>query len=222
MRFVHAVVGLWFGSSAFVVGGKLPGGGVVPVPPTKAHPTTVRAKLPCVVAAEWVDANKLFLPKHLAELSGYGRLYRKAIYRVLPKKTQAALWHEQLAYYLNDAGLSAQQKSFIRNADAALDSVLATPHDMQAIHAFNATAQLLFGFTRAREMFADLGVNTPEVRQGGPLDPKEASVTGGCGCSRQSDWCNPAGNGCVNSPCTGTITGCGTWWDYGCDGICLG
>jgi len=49
-----------------------------------------------------------------------------------------------------------------------------------------------------------------------------------CECSTESDWCtvwqSPTApiNDCVARPmtCTRTPAGCGTFWDYGCNGIC--
>lgn len=47
-----------------------------------------------------------------------------------------------------------------------------------------------------------------------------------CSCSSQSDWCweTPTSpkNDCVARPraCTKTPAGCGTFWDYACNGVC--
>ncbi len=38
-----------------------------------------------------------------------------------------------------------------------------------------------------------------------------------CGCSTQSDWCL---NWCGGGPCTRSDSGCGTFWQYPCNGNC--
>jgi len=40
-----------------------------------------------------------------------------------------------------------------------------------------------------------------------------------CGCSTDSDWC-PISGYCKAGSCTRTTSGCGTFWNYPCDGMC--
>ncbi len=172
----------------------------------------------CVVAHSWVNSNSHRIPQHLAEFSSYDLAFRKAIFNALPKSAQARLWHEQLRQYGHSRRLSATQRAFVLALDRRLESLLA-PDNRAELNRVSNDARRVLGFELARQVIADLG---------GPAKPIVTTVArqisqSGCGCSTDSDWCNPEGLGCRSDllPCEPSETGCGTFWQYSCDGDCF-
>lgn len=172
----------------------------------------------CVTAQRWVDAHVHSLPTTIIKFSSYRQSYRRAIYNALPESVRVELWHQQLAYYQNRTELTGAQRTFLYNTDSNLTAFVAGKMDGTDA-AFREHARAILGDSLAQAVLANLGVNTPE--DGAATSSDAASLFGSCGCSGESDWCATTGPGCnTNVGCTGSSSGCGTFWGYSCNGQC--
>lgn len=66
--------------------------------------------------------------------------------------------------------------------------------------------------------YTSSGNNANSNSNNANIEPNVAPA--GCSCSGESDWCTYASI-CRGKGCTSTTSGCGTWWNYACDGKCI-
>lgn len=178
----------------------------------------------CVIAARWAKNHLHELPTSLAGLSKFRLTYRKAIYNALSHDAQLRLWHEQNAYYRDDANLTAEQRALVTEIDGVIDRYFSKDSIAIFDSLYKQRAMTVFGKKLAAEVIADLGINTPEQVAASVADRTFTPTT--CECSTDSNWCaafNPTSpfTYCNSTfSCDGTRGGCGTGWSYNCNGIC--
>lgn len=187
--------------------------------------TSARPEPQCVVATRWVETHATELPRTLSAISLHNVAFRRAIYLALPKDVQIALWQEQFAAYRSMPDMTADQRVFLDSASIWFTQFLqaSTPSvkgdTTTGLGKFGKQAIALFGRERAAMIFANIGINTPE------LTAQPVPMTqGGCSCNNGSmNWCGStwfvrclAGD----PPCGASQHGCGWGLYEECNGVC--
>lgn len=173
----------------------------------------------CVVAARWAKAHVDELPRTLSGISSYKLAYRQAIYAQLTRAERLSLWHEQFEYYGKLASLSSEQRSYLASVDRELDEYFGPERNAAAEDRYHDRAVSILGPALAKDVFANLGINTLEQRE----SAQPGALQEACACSTSSDWCGPTGLDCgTGISCTGSTSGCGTFWCHACNGSCTG
>ncbi|HUR81166.1 MAG TPA: bacteriocin fulvocin C-related protein [Thermoanaerobaculia bacterium] len=174
---------------------------------------------------------------------------RAAAVRQLPAESQASLWNEHLLRELAaHPEFSGEQRAVIQEAFALLTPQMFAVERSDArwaeevgqpLERFTERARQLFEPRVARELFTQMG---PAVRDSARTPPRERSMWmprksasssrrvatnefPRCQCSIISDWCtDSSGLGMIYCAQTGgcyfTSTGCGTFFQYACNGMC--
>lgn len=158
---------------------------------------------------------------------------RKDAYSVLTPDVQSALWVVHLERFLVDhPELTAQQRGVIYEGIGMLRAGLFERlYSSDAARVAAATEDLNQFSIRAKSLLSheltDLAFNT--IGRGKPaaepVDPMAGrwKVAGNplpyCTCSVQDDYCWEGGCVYRTNSCRFT-TGCGTFFQYGCDGLC--
>ncbi|MBY8885327.1 bacteriocin fulvocin C-related protein [Streptomyces sp. PTM05] len=181
--------------------------------------TPAIAEQRCATAAAWAARNKDHLPQRYDDIITYPMAYRRAVYAQLPTNARAQCWTEHLERN-RPRDVTGDQRAVLDSAKAMLSTpaVLAiprTPAVSARLEAFHRKALAAFGPAKAGALFATLG---PADRTEGTVSPDET-----CTCTTESNWCdnwNPCSFKYDN--CTVTNGGCGSYWLYDCDGICVG
>lgn len=162
--------------------------------------------------------------------------YRRAVLGRLGPSRSAPVWEKHILTYLAlHPDLSERQVAFLNDVATLLhDGLLSSPQpDLRSkLDKLAATSAELLPPTVGRLLFVDLGPadSDPSVKEPvlGRISGWVASqlgavsaASGGCECSRQSDWCGPFA-ACIDplNTCEVTSSGCGTFLLYPCDGLC--
>ena len=167
----------------------------------------------------WLAAHRDHLPERYDDVVAYAMPYRRAIHAASPPAVRNALWTEQLARYrAAHTALTAAQRAVLDQGTA----LLAGRYGHTELEQLRERAVHAYGLEEARSLLATLG-------------PASAASARKCGCNVVSDWCRHHchgccwdGLGCDNLDClrkTGCCCvmqpdGCGTFWQYVCDGVC--
>lgn len=178
----------------------------------------------CVQAENWVEEHRADLPTSLVEISELQIAYRKAVISALPITQRAALWREQFQFYLRNGEFSAAGRAFLEEAGQKVEVFLLASEssegkDIPGLEEFGQEAITLFGREQAAQMFANIGVDTPEV-----VAPLRTDGSGECSCNNGSaNWCGNVNFWTCQAgdpPCTTTAHGCGWLLVQECNGIC--
>lgn len=189
--------------------------------------------------AAWARANKAKLPRSYDEVLAYPEMYRRAIHVESSPQVRSQLWSEQLTRYrAAHPALSGEQASVVDTAaalaaDPATFADTMTTHVRQRLSGLRDSAIKVFGTNDARQLVAMLGPEQPVPASATSASAIPAGVVvNGCGCSVESDYCfqsscvpwqdctcnGPFPNDCI--PCSAVSGGCGTFYQYPCDGGC--
>lgn len=168
----------------------------------------------CVAAAAWVRAHPDQIPTTLAGLSRHSKLYRRAIYDVLPPATREAMWREQLEPWLRPGTpLNATQQAAVRNVITQLPALTAVHPDRALGRSIQERLATQFDRPLLRKVFLQLGGPAP-------TQPAVGSANGRrplCDCADDGE-CS-LGQTCKPVICSFT-SGCGVGgWDT-CWGVC--
>lgn len=172
-------------------------------------------------AKEWV-AQLDRLPRGYDEIVAQPLVRRRALFAALPQQAKQDLWVEHLDRFRRArAELSAEQSAVLSEAATLVPAMIGAPVTSDV----SAKAEHL-----KRKAIAALGADTAYAALAvlGPAEPtpatnSEAGVAQrSCGmCSTVDDWCDGDLH-CENISCEPTDFGCGTFWQYPCDGdACL-
>jgi hypothetical protein len=153
---------------------------------------------------------------------------QKELYFALPPSLRADVWTLHLeAFVQPESDLIAAQKSVVYEAigliaAGALDDDVQLPPEVE--NAFLARIRANFAPALATSIFASLG-RTGRTRTGTPGEKGRIGVNvPECSCSTKSNWCdsvtNPEPYCKTLLRCMSTPDGCGTFWQYACDGTC--
>ena len=97
---------------------------------------------------------------------------------------------------------------------------------LQSLDTFRNQVILIFARTLGNEAFASLGDTSSPSASAVATKPSDCFLClPDCDCSTESDWCDWVTNpdpGCKTGfrKCHYYIEGCGTLWQYGCNGLC--
>lgn len=223
---------LRFGIGAGVAGGLLFTGKATAFAATRSSGTFANP-------AAWAKANKATLPQTYDDVVAYPEMYRRAIYVESTPQVRSQLWTEQINRYRTaHPALSGEQASVVDTAaklaaDQANFADPITAAARQQLSALQDSAIKAFGKQDAGQLLATLGSTETTTANARPAGPVPAGVVvNGCGCSVESDYCvqsscvpwqacdcnSPFPNDCIN--CAAVSGGCGTFYQYPCDGGC--
>lgn len=168
-------------------------------------------------ARAWVGANRTNLPFAYDDFSKYPIDYRREIYRELTPATRSKLWVEHLQRYRREhSDLSADQQDLLNEAVATASNpatfTRAKSRPTTDDERFERRAKASFGTNEAHDLFATLGPSSPSR--------SDSATAALCSCSIASDYCWAIETSCYPSPCGGTLDGCGTFYNYPCNGDC--
>lgn len=174
-------------------------------------------------AREWVERNPQSVPTTFDGLVGQPAPYRQAIYETLTPDVRSGYWQEHLR---RSRGTLLARAPMTEAQQAVLDQAMAVAADVRVfdsklsnevherLEALRREAIGAFGLETSRGLLATFGTE----RVGLLACPT-------CNCNNSSDWC---GSNCclenchsaVNRRCGCTNSGCGTFWQYPCNGHC--
>ncbi len=173
--------------------------------------TTPEQGASCEDTAAWVVANRGRLPTGYEAVVRHSLPYRRAIFTASSTQVKSALWTQHVrAYVAAHPELSAAQAAVIER----LLSLVSNPasfeqNDEAALATLGEDLKAVLGEEEAGNLVATLG-------RGEPTGPSAVSRPT-CHCSTVSTWnCN---HGCGAGGCNVT-GGCGTFWQYPCNGRC--
>lgn len=178
---------------------------------------------------DWLERNKDALPTDYAQVTAHPIAYRKAIYGASAPGVKRALWLAHFEEYrkarstLTDdqSAVLTRLTAFVGGTTSLFSRAIASGDSHhQALAPLKAAAIEAFGKEGARALIAQLG----------PASAHD-TLAGECGCALgDPDWCGrtchsccyfqlgcPSGCGCC---CTLVSSGCGSLWEYTCDGLC--
>jgi hypothetical protein len=163
-----------------------------------------------------------------SELSGLPLSLQKDKFESFTAADKADIWRDKLNHVLSQRWLNPEQRSHLKKALQILSpEVFVGGSDAEQYFRdeFEPTWRVegvaLFGFAEFRHiatLIEDFNLNDFLEKKIVPIG--EPADDFDCGCSESSDWCGRSN--CNGSCHVGTSVGCGTWWSYPCDGVCVG
>ena len=172
----------------------------------------------------WLRKNKDQLSYRYDDVVAHPLQYRRAIFRESTPAVRSQLWTQQLTRY------RAAHPELTAGQTDVLDQALKLASD-ESTFAMDGAGQ-----PEVHQRFADL--QTSAIREFGQdstyalfamLGPDSESYTSrtlmgtqlaDCGCSKDSPLCG-RGQQCWDPHGCNYRTGCGWFWRYGCDGVCV-
>ncbi len=171
----------------------------------------------CVLAEQWVAANRDALPTTLDAFLEHSVVFRHVIFDALDGAARASLWREHLAVVVEEV-TSPRQRAFIEMVSRQLDGDLMDTGPQSRIEALEEEARAVLGDALTRRAIYVLGpeadptmVNAEE--QQGPLcycrvKKGFGDCEGAYRCSRSAVF-----------PCV-KVRDCGAFGWWRCDGLC--
>jgi hypothetical protein len=184
------------------------------------------------------------------DLSALAMQKRRATFRKGSPKDRSDLWRTHLAIYLaNHPELNEGQKEVIlEGMSLAMPALFETRPDWKTnvegqLRSLENRALTVFSKGEGARIFATLGDVEPATAQSDagalapPKNPDSVKTSNpkrmlnrfvaqdmeltapDCECTRESDWCYNYCSGHV-PPCNYQQSGCGTFWQYQCTGMC--
>jgi len=173
---------------------------------------------------------------------------RSQSYRQLSSRMKADIWaHHLLSSLAQHPEYTREQRDVIQYALSLVSPGFfelepSSPNWREVVdrplQQLTHRAKAVFEPTAARELFVQLGPNAA-VNSGSPANdalhfkilhprPLDVVVVPTCECASQSDWCNdnptyypPVYSSCRPGFCWASTSGCGTFFRYPCDGMCV-
>lgn len=202
---------------------------VTPTLLADSRPVTQRAQ-------SWVQAHKTSLPRSFESFAQYPREYQHAIFAALTPEMKAQIMAGRLRFALaTESALTSKQRQFIQSALGVATPVAYSgdKKSEEGLRKFCAeSAGVLPGNLRSlfqpgvRPLSLRLRGNWPalQVRVSEFAKGLVALHAGDCDCSVGS-YCTCAecvsGYGTGSSGCALSPYGCGCFWIFGCDGMCV-
>ncbi|GHH87546.1 hypothetical protein GCM10018793_63750 [Streptomyces sulfonofaciens] len=161
-------------------------------------------------AHAWVQQNLSELPRTYEEITQYTIPYRRAIYQELSQHERSEAWLQHFRRFRAEhPDLSAKQERVIQELVDVTPKVFAEPGVHTAeLSDITEAARRAFGPEEAAALMAQLGP-----------DDGQSIRTANCQCSTVSDYCSGI-LFCEAIGCYASSTGCGSLYQYRCDGIC--
>lgn len=169
----------------------------------------------CVAAAAWVRVHPDQMPTTLAGLSRHSKLYRRAIYDVLPPAAREAMWREQLEPWLRPGTpLTATQQAAVRNVITHLPALTAVHPDRALGRSLQVRLATQFDRSQMRGIFLQLGGPVPGQPAVGSANSRRPT----CDCADNGECAE--GESCKPVICWYS-SGCGVAGSDTCTGYCL-
>lgn len=163
------------------------------------------------------------------ELSELPKELQREYFSSLNSKQKAAIWIDKLNQVLSQDWLNKNQRKHLELSIPMLNSAIyidGSPEREKFMTEFELKWRTkgiaLFGFEQFRQIVTslqDFEINESITKEIVPIT--EIADAFNCGCSEKSDWCWSW----LNEACTGTCNlgsdGCGTFFAYECDGVCV-
>ncbi|MEV0227119.1 bacteriocin fulvocin C-related protein [Streptomyces sp. NPDC050704] len=178
---------------------------------------------------DWLRRHEGSLPTRYAEVVAHSTAYRRAIYGASAPEVKQALWLAHFEEYARSRdALTADQRAVITRARAVVQgtpdlfsrTIVSGDGRDQAMAPLRDAAIDAFGKEEARALIAHLG----------PLSTQDARIAN-CDCALgDPNWCGSTCHSCCYTQlgcgstcgccCTRLDSGCGSLWEYPCDGLC--
>jgi len=193
--------------------------GIVTIAVPHLNSSNVPGDVPeCVLAEQWVAANRDALPTTLDAFLEHTVVFRHVIFDALDGAARASLWREHLALVVEEV-ISPEQRAFIEMVSGEIDGYLMDIGPQSRIEALEEEARTVLGDALTRRAFyvlgpvADRNVVNAE-KQEGPL----------CYCrvKKEGKDCGHDAYECSRSiffPCV-KVRDCGFFGWFTCDGLC--
>lgn len=164
-----------------------------------------------------------------AQLSILDARQRKEFYGQLDGLDKAKVWGIHFTAYALDHKLTPVQAALVQQLCDAVRGADLNKDGRSIAEKFIPRQQEFldaFGKQAAWELVQNLGGHSPFSGSQVRIFKTGFRFEGGsCGCSRTDNWCGEANGlpipcGCPQS-CVSSNWGCGWFWDYACDGLCV-
>jgi hypothetical protein len=170
----------------------------------------------CKTVTAWVQANEGNLPTSYQDFTRQPQEYQKGIFAALTPAAKSNLWREHFSRFLAaNPELSVDQVGFVNQATQMASPQFFAKPDHAALEQLVARGAQLFEPSVLSSLFAQLG----------STDSGNVGTSGvACECSTSSSWCWNRGAGYFCSTyyyCDYSSSGCGTWFAYSCNGLCV-
>ncbi|MEU2353929.1 bacteriocin fulvocin C-related protein [Streptomyces misionensis] len=174
----------------------------------------------CRTALAWAQRNKNSLPQRYSDLVTYPLVYRRAIYSELSAKARSRMWLEHLEHYrATRPDMTPQQRAVYDQAVAWASS----PNHFADDNRTAATPALKRLSRSASEAFGPDG-RSALLGTLGPAEAAEATARpagGACTCTDEDDQCTNATHCQYGEGGCQMYRGCGAFWQYVCNGLCI-
>jgi hypothetical protein len=180
------------------------------------------------ITKQWLEQHRGTLPQSYEQFLAAPPALRHAIFDSLEPQTQSKLWVAHLQRFLSrNPGLSADQLAVVQQAIelAARPETFATARDSELwevlvgepLAELESRVRAVFNPRQTAAILSELGgrevMEAPVV-----AGSKVAAVF--CQCSTSSDWCTGGAHCVLNGGGCTHQQGCGTFWQYICNGLC--
>jgi len=189
-------------------------------------------------AADWVATHPRQLPSSFERFAEYPAEYQRAIFSALPAVEKTAVMVGRLTHALNTtAGLSADQTDLLKRAIAAVGAFAYAPDGGasgrgELARLCQESADLLTGPLAGilepgiapHRLTWETPLAAIIVRAREAVNGFGSMYAGTCDCAVDTfcSSCTCAPNTPEGSVCTSTSNGCGCFWAWPCDGVCIG
>ncbi|MGW2642081.1 bacteriocin fulvocin C-related protein [Streptomyces sp. NPDC001348] len=182
--------------------------------------TPAFAENSCRTALEWARRNKANLPTTYDELTRYPVVYRRAIYGELSDASRSRLWLEHLKRYRSSSPRMSLRQSAVHERAVAWASV---PAHFSATGESPAARELKELSSAAREAFdrPDMTAMLGTLGPAGRNSAARAEAAGACTCTDEDDLCTNATHCQYGQGGCQMYRGCGAFWQYVCNGLCI-
>jgi hypothetical protein len=170
----------------------------------------------CQTVTAWVKANEGNLPTSYQDFIRQPPEYQKGIFAALSPAAKSNLWRENFSQFLAaHPELSADQVSFVKQSILQASPEFFAKPDHAMLEQLVARGAQLFEPSELSSLFAQLG----------STDSGNVGTLGvACECNTGNDWCWNRGSGyfCTSYYyCDYSSSGCGAWFVYSCNGLCV-
>jgi hypothetical protein len=155
---------------------------------------------------------------------GLSRMYvgdQKAIFDKLPAEIKSYLWEDRIAEAVSAAGMSADKRTILFDISDCLSPVLytrrrTTRRELVETHLNELEQRAKTIFRQEIDEFNIISTKLGAYEN----DTVRVLARETCQCNLKAGDCYISAYSCADWPCTPTLSGCGSWWRYGCDGLC--
>jgi hypothetical protein len=146
-------------------------------------------------------------------------LEQKLAYLTLDTNEKAAIWKEHLSEIIKSGIFNAQKNKLLTEIAATIKpAMFQQPKQFSEMSDYERD-----WLERANKVFSKnelkIAVSSLSIPSTLAVNPNVVQQPSSCGCSQSSDWCG-SNFYCDSANCTKASSGCGTFFQYSCNGNC--